>query len=135
MPRKSSIAPRVGASLGLLLAILAAASNPGRAQTSPAFGPVSTPSTAAPADDMPLADYLGLLRQIAPAAEQGARTYLAAAQLRCGRAPTTTELRQALSEGDGHPALLGLIRAAHQQNTAARDRWIAQIPCPRGAAR
>ena len=92
MPRKSSIAPRVGASLGLLLAILAAASNPGRAQTSPAFGPVSTPSTAAPADDMPLADYLGLLRQIAPAAEQGARTYLAAAQLRCGRAPTTTEL-------------------------------------------
>lgn len=38
MPRKSSIAPRVGASLGLLLAILAAASNPGRAQTSPAFG-------------------------------------------------------------------------------------------------
>ena len=96
---------------------------------------MSTPSTAAPADDMPLADYLGLLRQIAPAAEQGARTYLAAAQLRCGRAPTTTELRQALSEGDGHPALMGLIRAAHQQNKAARDRWIAQIPCPRGAAR
>ena len=84
---------------------------------------------------MPLADYLGLLRQIAPAAEQGARTYLAAAQLRCGRAPTTTELRQALSEGDGHPALMGLIRAAHQQDKAARDRWIAQIPCPRGAAR
>ncbi len=129
MRRKSCIAPRARAGLGLLLAILAAASNPARGQTSPAFGPLGTPSTAAPAD------YLGLLRQIAPAAEQGARTYLAAAQLRCGRAPTTAELRQALSEGDGHPALMGLIRAAHQQDKAARDRWIAQIPCPRGAAR
>ncbi|WP_374413545.1 hypothetical protein [Hydrogenophaga sp.] len=135
MRRKSCIAPRARAGLGLLLAILAAASNPARGQTSPAFGPLGTPSTAAPADDMALADYLGLLRQIAPAAEQGARTYLAAAQLRCGRAPTTAELRQALSEGDGHPALMGLIRAAHQQDKAARDRWIAQIPCPRGAAR
>jgi hypothetical protein len=29
-------------------------------------------------EDMPLADYLGLLRQIAPAAEAGAKDYLAA---------------------------------------------------------
>jgi hypothetical protein len=33
---------------------------------------------------MPLADYLGLLRQIAPAAEAG-RAYLPLSQRRCGR--------------------------------------------------
>ena len=44
MPRKSSIAPRVGASLGLLLAILAAASNPGMPWAS---RPATTSSAAA----------------------------------------------------------------------------------------
>ena len=123
------------ASVALLLLVLTGTSDPAPAQTSPAFGPLGAPSAATPTDDMPLADYLGLLRQIAPAAEQGARTYLAAVQLRCGRAPSTAQLRQALSEGGGHPALMGLIRAAHQQDKAARERWIAQIPCPQGAAR
>lgn len=105
------------------------------AQTSPAFGPLSAaPSSDAPGD-MPIADYLGLLKQIAPAAESGARTYLAAMQLRCGRALTTAELRQAVSEGEGNPALMGLIRAAHQKDTVARDRLVAQLPCPRGGAR
>ena len=32
-----------------------------------------------------MADYLGLLAQIAPAAEEGARAYLQAYQQRCGR--------------------------------------------------
>ncbi|EER58746.1 conserved hypothetical protein [Acidovorax delafieldii 2AN] len=105
------------------------------AQTSPAFGPLSAaPGQDAPGD-MPLADYLGLLKQIAPSAESGARTYLAAVQLRCGRSLTTTDLRQAISEGEGHPALMGLIRAAHQKDTAARDRLVAQLPCPRGGTR
>jgi hypothetical protein len=85
--------------------------------------------------DIPLADYLGLLKQIAPAAESGARTYLAALRLRCGRALTTAELRQAVSEGEGNPALMGLIRAAHQKDSAARDRLVAQLPCLRGGTR
>ncbi|MBS0500486.1 MAG: hypothetical protein JSR74_09160 [Proteobacteria bacterium] len=105
------------------------------AQTSPAFGPLSAAPSQDASGDMPLADYLGLLKQIAPSAESGARTYLAAMQLRCGRALTTAELRQAVSEGEGNPALMGLIRAAHQKDTAARDRLVAQLPCPRGGAR
>lgn len=105
------------------------------AQTSPAFGPLPPAPSQDASGDMPLADYLGLLKQIAPAAESGARTYVAAMQLRCGRALTTTELRQAVSEGEGNLALMGLIRAAHQKDTAARDRLISQLPCPRGGAR
>ncbi|AEF88717.1 hypothetical protein DelCs14_1688 [Delftia sp. Cs1-4] len=136
MPRIARLAvPARVLVLVLVLAVQALAASAALAQSSPAFGPLASPAAAAPGDDMPLADYLGLLRQIAPAAEQGARTYLAAMQLRCGRAPTTAELRQAMSEGDGHPALMALIRAAHLQDTAARDRMIAQIPCPRGGAR
>ena len=105
------------------------------AQTSPAFGPLSATPSLDSSGDMPLADYLGLLKQIAPAAESGARTYLGALQLRCDRALTTAELRQAVSEGEGNPALMGLIRAAHQKDTAARDRLVAQLPCPRGGTR
>ncbi|WP_245610784.1 hypothetical protein [Xenophilus azovorans] len=109
------------------------------AQTSPAFGPLPGPPSsagAAPASDsMPLADYLGLLQQIAPAAEVGARTYLAAMQLRCRRTLSTDELRLAVAQGEGNPVLMGLIRAAHSKDTTARDRWIAQLPCPQGGVR
>jgi hypothetical protein len=51
-------------------------------------------------------------------------------QLRCRRTLTTEELRIALSQGEGNPALLGLIRAAHTQDLASRERWIAQVSCP-----
>lgn len=105
------------------------------AQTSPAFGPLSNPSAAPGPDSMPLADYLGLLQQIAPAAEAGARTYLAAVQLRCRRTLTTDELRLAMAQGEGNPVLMGLIRAAHTQDVAARDRWIGQVACPPGGRR
>jgi hypothetical protein len=84
---------------------------------------------------MPMADYLGLLRQIAPSAEEGARTYLAAVQLRCAQSLTVTELRQAFAEGAGNPTLMGLIRAAQLQDTATRDRLVGQIVCPRRGAR
>ncbi len=78
---------------------------------------------------MPLSDYLGLLRQISPAAEEGARTYLAALQRRCGRNLRTEDLRQAISQGDGDPVLMGLIRASHLRDTSARDQWVQQLRC------
>lgn len=100
------------------------------AQTSPAYGPLPSAGAASAGQSMPMADYLGLLEQIAPAAATGARTYLAAVQLRCHRTLSTEELRIALSQGEGDPALLGLIRAAHTQDLASRERWIAQVACP-----
>ncbi|HRO52720.1 MAG TPA: hypothetical protein PK043_06120 [Alicycliphilus sp.] len=125
-------------SVPILAALLlghALATGTALAQTSPAFGPLSAVPSQEASGDIPLADYLGLLKQIAPAAESGARTYLAALRLRCGRALTTAELRQAVSEGKGNPALMGLIRAAHQKDSAARDRLVAQLPCLRGGTR
>ena len=125
-------------SVPILAALLlghALATGTALAQTSPAFGPLSAAPGQDTSGDMPLADYLGLLKQIAPAVENGARTYLGALQLRCGRILTTAELRQAVSEGEGNPALMGLIRAAHQKDSAARDRLVAQLPCPRRGAR
>ncbi|AEB85690.1 MULTISPECIES: hypothetical protein [Comamonadaceae] len=129
-------------SASILTALLlgqALAASTALAQTSPAFGPLAAGSSATPgpeaARDIPMADYLGLLKQIAPSAESAARTYLGALQLRCGRTLSTAELRQAVSEGEGNPALMGLIRAAHQKDTAARDRLVAQLPCPRGDTR
>ena len=86
------------------------------------------------ADAMPLADYLGLLRQIAPAAEAGTKDYLAAFERRCGRTLSTTELRRAMSQGDGDPVLMGLIRASHLRDASAREQLAGQIRCPiRGA--
>lgn len=107
------------------------------AQTSPAHGPLPTtpPQAAASGDDIPLADYLGLLRQIAPAAEDGARTYLAAARLRCGRELNTAELRHAMAQDGGDPVLMGLIRAAHSKDRSARHQLVAQIRCPNGGPR
>jgi len=84
---------------------------------------------------MPLSDYLGLLRQIAPAAEDGARTYLAAARLRCGRELNTAELRLAMSQDAGDPVLMGLIRAAHTKDQLARQQLVAQVRCPLGGSR
>jgi len=99
------------------------------AQTSPARGPVST------ANDMPLSDYLGLLQQLAPAAAEGAKVYLGAYRLQCGRTLNTGELRQAISKEGGDPVLMGLIRATQRQNTAQRTQWIRQIRCTSGGMR
>ena len=79
--------------------------------------PANTPAAAA--DDMPLADYLGLLAQIAPAAEDGAKAYLLAFQQRCGRQMSTADLRRAMSDGDGDPVLMAMIRASHLRDTSA----------------
>jgi hypothetical protein len=122
----------------LLLALLGLLAGPAAwSQTSPARGPLNGPQdrTQAPqgalrSDEMPLADYLDLLRQIAPAAEAGARDYLAAFERRCGRALTTSELRRAMSEGDGDPVLMGLIRSNYRGDTAAHEQLAGQIRCP-----
>lgn len=120
-----------------LYALMVAHSASAVAQTSPAHGPLPTTprQAAASGDDIPLADYLGLLRQIAPAAEDGARTYLAAARLRCGRELNTAELRLAMAQHGGDPVLMGLIRAAHAKDQAARQQLVAQVQCPAGGSR
>ncbi len=97
-----------------------------RAQTSPARGPASA------TNDMPLADYLGLLQQLAPAAADGAKVYLAAYRLQCGRMLTTAELRHAVSKEGGHPVLMGLIRATQEPDTTQRAQFIRQIRCTAG---
>ena len=88
-----------------------------------------------PSDNVPLADYLALLRQIAPSAEAGARDYLAAFARRCGRPLTPAELRRAMADGDGDPALMALIRANHLGDSAGREQLAGQIHCPGKVAR
>ena len=83
--------------------------------------------TPAAADDVPMDDYLGLLAQISAAAREGAQGYLQAYQRRCGRALTTQELRRAVSDGDGDPVLMGMIRANHPSQQAQRDITLQQL--------
>lgn len=110
----------------LVFALVALLSEPAaRGQTSPARG-----SLQGTQNDMPLADYLGLLRRIAPAAEDGAKDYLAAFEQRCGHALGTAGLRRAIAEGGGDPVLMGLIRARQLRDHAAREQLAGQIRCP-----
>lgn len=84
---------------------------------------VATPTP----DDMPMQDYLGLLAQISPAARDGAQAYLQAFQQRCGRTLTTMALRAAISQGDGDPILMGMVRASHPSQEAQRDTTLKQL--------
>ena len=121
---------------GLLAFSTAWAQNPLAATALPGHQ-VSTSVTqgAQPSDNVPLADYLALLRQIAPAAEAGARDYIAAFARRCGRPLTPAELRRAMADGDGDPALMALIRANHLGDTTGREQLAGQIRCPGKATR
>ena len=114
---------------GLVAALATLGGSAALAQTSPARGALQG------TDDVPLADYLGLLQQIAPAAEEGANAYLLAFKQRCGRVMRTAELRRAMAQGEGDPALMGLIRASHLHDAAARDQWIKKLRCPGKEAR
>lgn len=89
--------------------------------------PASAPPIAA--EHMPMADYLGLLARIAPAAEEGARHYLLAFQHRCGRPLATADLRRAMSDGDGDPVLMAMIRASHLRDAAALTRLGPSVAC------
>jgi hypothetical protein len=94
-----------------------------------------TPSETAVTGDVPMADYLALLQQIAPAAHQGAQAYLQAHERRCRRSLSSRELRQAMAEGDGDPLLMAMIRASHLQDGPGLTRLGEQISCTRKAAR
>jgi hypothetical protein len=111
--------------------LLLSATGAALGQTSPPRGPLPTASIPTAHDDRELADYLALLQRIAPASEAGARTYLAAVQLRCGTALDAAALRRVMAREGGDPVLMGLIRAAASQDRAARDQTVAQIQCPR----
>jgi hypothetical protein len=102
-----------------------------------AFGAAGAAPAAPPsvADDMPMADYLGLLARIAPAAEEGARAYLQAYQQRCGRQMATADLRRAMSDGDGDPMLMAMIRASHLRDSATLAQLAQRIACERRATR
>ena len=97
----------------------------------------AAPAAAPPfvADDIPMADYLGLLAQIAPAAEEGSRAYLQAYQQRCGRHLATADLRRAMSDGDGDPMLMAMIRASHLRDSATLAQLGQRIACERRASR
>jgi hypothetical protein len=81
---------------------------------------------------MPMADYLGLLEQLAPAARQGAEAYLAAHLQRCRRSMTTGELHHAMSRDGGEPLLMAMIRASQLQDAKAVSALAPRISC-RGA--
>ena len=134
LSRPPGIARFIRFNLLVVIAVLAALVALGtvataHAQTSPALGPIHAGS------DMPMADFLGLLQQIAPAAAEGAKVYLGAYRLQCGRTLTTAELRQAISNEGGDPVLMGLIRAAQAQNIEQRAQLVRQIRCTAGGMR
>jgi hypothetical protein len=87
----------------------------------------ATPPGPSASDDIPMADYLGLLAQISPAAREGTQAYLQAFQQRCGRALTTLELRQAIAQGEGDPILMSMVRASHPSQHALRDDTLMQL--------
>ncbi|RJG00562.1 hypothetical protein [Noviherbaspirillum sedimenti] len=88
-------------------------------------------STAAqpPTEDLPLDAYLALLERIAPAARNGAETFLAASRQRCGRQLTVQELRQAVADGAGEPVLMAMMRASAQRDAALLQRLSNSVPC------
>jgi hypothetical protein len=87
------------------------------------------PVPADAGDPMPMADYLGLLEQLAPAARQGAQAYVAAHLRHCGRAMTTGELRHAMSKDGGEPVLMAMIRASQLQDANAVSALAPRVPC------
>jgi hypothetical protein len=115
----------------LQLAVIAAGMSAAMAAAQPAPASPSVPIT----DDMPLPDYLALLAQIAPPARDGAQAYLQAFQRRCGRPMKTAELRRAMSDGDGDPVLMGMIRASHLGDSNGITQLGQRVVCDPRTAR
>lgn len=91
--------------------------------------PASTSAAAPTTGEMPMADYLGLLEQIAPAAREGAQAYAQAFEQGCRRALTTAALRQAMSEGSGDPVLMEMIRASQLRDAKALSSLAQRVDC------
>ena len=91
--------------------------------------PVSTSASAPTSGEMPMADYLGLLEQIAPSAREGAQAYAQAFEQRCRRALTTAALRRAMSEGSGDPVLMAMIRASQLRDAKALSVLVQRLDC------
>lgn len=91
--------------------------------------PGSTTPWVQASSPIPLADYLGLLEQIAPAARQGAEAYLQAFHQRCGRPMTSAELRRAVAEKDGDPVLMQMIRVSYLNDSQTIARLASQVAC------
>lgn len=92
---------------------------------------VQAQPASSPSSDIPLADYLALLEQIAPAARSGAEAYLQGFQQRCRRSLTSAELRRAMSEGSGDPVLMGMIRASELRDANTVADLARRIDCRR----
>lgn len=90
---------------------------------------------SSPSSDIPMADYLALLAQIAPAAREGAEVYLQAIERQCRRPLTSAELRRAISEGGGDPVLMGMIRASHLRDPNALAQLGQRVSCDRRSVR
>lgn len=86
--------------------------------------PASSPSA-----EIPMADYLALIERIAPAARRGAEAYLQAVQRHCRRTLSSTQLRRAMSEGNGDPVLMGMIRASQLQDAKTVAELSRRIDC------
>lgn len=80
-------------------------------------------------DRAELSEYLALLGSVAPAAREGAERYLIAFRARCGRTMDATGLRNAVSDGNGDPTLMAMIRAAALRDAASLDRLSATLAC------
>lgn len=91
--------------------------------------PTSTTASAPTSGEMPMADYLGLLEQIAPAAREGAQVYVQAFERRCRRAITTAALRRAMSDGSGDPVLMEMIRASQLRDAKALSVLVQRLDC------
>lgn len=115
--------------LAIMAAVIALPTSMAMAQPAPA-SPVIPIS-----DDMPLADYLALLAQIAPAAHEGAQAYLQAFRQRCGRPLRTAELRRAMSAGDGDPVLMGMVRASQLRDASGLVQLGQRVVCEQRSGR
>lgn len=84
---------------------------------------------SSPSPEMPMADYLALLAQIAPAAREGAEAYLQAVQQQCRKTLTSAQLRRALSEGSGDSVLMGMIRASQLRDAKSMAALTQRLDC------
>lgn len=89
-------------------------------------------ASAAMSDDVRLDEYLLTLERIMPSARDGAEAYMTAFERKCKRPMRTIELRTAVSEGNGDPILMAMIRAAHYKDLSVLASLATSVPCPAG---